>query len=43
LKSVAKNELDTAVEATANSIASVSINQLAMQKMILNQAINAAK
>jgi hypothetical protein len=43
LKSVANNELDTAVEAMANRISSVSINQLAMQKMILKRAINAAK
>jgi hypothetical protein len=43
LKSVANNEFDTAFEAMANRIASVSNNQLAMQKMILNRAINAAK
>ena len=32
-------ELDAAVEAMANRMASVPVNQLTMQKMVINQAI----
>lgn len=39
LASVANDKLDTAVEAMADRMASVSINQLAMQKIVINQAI----
>lgn len=39
LKSVAADELDVEVEKLADRMASVPINQLAMQKMVINQAI----
>ena len=41
LKSVPDAELDAAVEAMAARMATVPINQLAMQKMVINQAIEA--
>jgi len=41
LKSVPDDQLDAAVEAMAERMASVPINQLAMQKMVVNQAIEA--
>jgi enoyl-CoA hydratase len=39
LKSVPEDQLDDAVEQLADRMASVPINQLAMQKMVINQAI----
>ena len=39
LKSVAQDELDAEVESMAQRMASVPINQLAMQKLMINQAI----
>lgn len=39
LKAVPEQDLDDAVEAMASRMASVPINQLAMQKMVINQAI----
>ncbi len=41
LKSVPDNALDAKVEALAARIASVPVNQLAMQKMVINSAIEA--
>ncbi len=41
LKSVPDDQLDAEVEALAARIASVPINQLAMQKMVINSAIEA--
>jgi enoyl-CoA hydratase len=41
LKAVPAAELDAAVEAMAERMASVPINQLAMQKMVINQAVEA--
>lgn len=41
LKSVPEVELDAEVEALANRMASVPINQLAMNKMVINSAIEA--
>lgn len=41
LKAVPDAELDDAVEALARRIAGVPVNQLAMQKMVVNQAIEA--
>jgi enoyl-CoA hydratase len=41
LKAVADDKLDAEVEAMADRMASVPINQLAMQKMVINQAIEA--
>ena len=38
LKSVPEETLDDEVEAMANRLASVPKNQLAMQKMVINQA-----
>ena len=40
-KAVPEDQLDTAVETLATRIATVPINQLAMQKMLVNQAIEA--
>jgi len=40
-KAVAEDQLDTEVETLATRIATVPINQLAMQKMLVNQAIEA--
>ncbi|MDP6927820.1 MAG: crotonase/enoyl-CoA hydratase family protein, partial [Rhodospirillales bacterium] len=42
LKAIPDDQLDKEVEAMANRMASVPINQLAMQKMVINQAIEAA-
>ncbi len=42
LKAVPEGELDDEVESMANRMASVPINQLAMQKMVINQAIEAS-
>lgn len=42
LKSVPQEKLDGEVEAMASRMASVPINQLAMQKMVINQAIEAS-
>ncbi len=39
LKSVPADQLDDAVEEMAHRMASVPVNQLAMQKMVINQAI----
>ena len=39
LDAVPSDELDDAVEAMASRMASVPVNQLAMQKMVINQAI----
>jgi enoyl-CoA hydratase len=39
LKSVPDDQLDAEVEALASRIASVPINQLAMQKMVINSAV----
>ena len=39
LKAVPDDQLDAEVEAMAARMASVPINQLAMQKMVINQAI----
>ena len=41
LKSVPEAELDAEVEALANRMASVPINQLAMHKMVINSAVEA--
>ena len=41
LKAVPATDLDDAVEEFAARMASVPINQLAMQKMVINQAIEA--
>ncbi|MGB1010079.1 MAG: enoyl-CoA hydratase-related protein, partial [Thiolinea sp.] len=41
LKSVPAAELDDEVEAMAQRMATVPINQLAMQKMVINQAMEA--
>ena len=41
LKAVPDDQLDTEVEAMADRMASVPVNQLAMQKMVINQAIEA--
>ena len=41
LKAVPASDLDDAVEEIAGRMASVPINQLAMQKMVINQAIEA--
>ena len=41
LKAVPEAELDAAVEAMAHRMASVPVNQLAMQKLVINQAIEA--
>jgi enoyl-CoA hydratase len=40
-KAVPEDELDEAVEALAGRMASVPVNQLMMQKMVINQAIEA--
>ncbi len=42
LKSVAQSKLDEEVEALASRMASVPINQLAMQKMVVNQNMEAS-
>lgn len=42
LKSVPENALDSEVEALASRMASVPINQLAMQKMVVNQNMEAS-
>ena len=42
LKAIPDERLDKEVEAMANRMASVPINQLAMQKMVINQAIEAS-
>ena len=42
LDSVPADELDAAVETMAGRMASVPVNQLAMQKMVINQAIEAS-
>jgi enoyl-CoA hydratase len=42
LKAVPDDQLDTEVEAMAERMASVPVNQLAMQKMVINQAIEAS-
>lgn len=41
LKSVPDDELDSEVEALATRMASVPINQLAMQKLVINSAVEA--
>ena len=41
LKAVPDDQLDAEVEALADRMASVPVNQLAMQKMVINQAIEA--
>ena len=41
LKSVPEAELDQTVEALANRMATVPVNQLAMQKMVINQTMEA--
>ena len=41
LKSLPEDALDAEVEAMASRLASVPINQLAMQKMVINQAVEA--
>ena len=41
LKSVPEESLDDEVEKMANRLASVPLNQLAMQKMVINQAVEA--
>jgi len=41
LKSVPASELDSAVEAMAERMTTVPVNQLAMQKLVINQAIEA--
>jgi len=41
LQSVAEEELDQTVEALANRMATVPVNQLAMQKMVINQTMEA--
>jgi len=42
LKAVPDDQLDVEVEAMASRMASVPINQLAMQKMVINQAIESS-
>jgi enoyl-CoA hydratase len=42
LKAVPDDRLDAEVEAMAVRMASVPVNQLAMQKMVINQAIEAS-
>ena len=42
LKSVPENRLNSEVESMANRLATIPINQLAMQKMVINQAVEAA-
>jgi enoyl-CoA hydratase len=42
LKAVPDDRLDAEVEAMASRMASVPVNQLAMQKMVINQAIEAS-
>ena len=42
LKAVPDDSLDDAVEAMAARMASVPVNQLAMQKMVINQAVEAS-
>ena len=42
LKAVPDDQLDQEVEAMAGRMVSVPINQLAMQKMVINQAIEAS-
>ena len=42
LKAVPDDQLDQEVEAMARRMASVPVNQLAMQKMVINQAIEAS-
>ncbi|MEM7221618.1 MAG: crotonase/enoyl-CoA hydratase family protein [Pseudomonadota bacterium] len=42
LKAVPDNQLDQEVEALARRMASVPVNQLAMQKLVINQAIEAS-
>ena len=41
LKAVPKHMLDDEVEAMAQRLTTVPINQLAMQKMVINQAVEA--
>ena len=41
LQSVPEAELDQTVEALANRMATVPVNQLAMQKMVINQTMEA--
>jgi len=43
LKAVPEERLDEEVEAIANRMASVPINQMAMQKMVINQAIESSR
>ncbi len=42
LKAVPDDQLDSEVEAMADRMASVPVNQLAMQKLVINQAIEAS-
>ena len=42
LKSVHEDKLNDEIEAMANRLSSVPINQLAMQKMVINQAVEAS-
>ena len=42
LKAVPDNQLDAETEALAARMATVPINQLAMQKLLINQAIEAS-
>tara|TARA_Y100000991_G_C21947867_1_gene338287 strand:- start:160 stop:1008 length:849 start_codon:yes stop_codon:yes gene_type:complete len=42
LKSVPEDKLNDEIEAMANRLTSVPINQLAMQKMVINQAVEAS-
>ena len=41
MKSVPENQLNSEVERMANRLATIPINQLAMQKMVINQAVEA--
>lgn len=41
LKAVPEDQLDTEVEAMAERLSTVPLNQLAMQKMVINQAVEA--
>jgi enoyl-CoA hydratase len=41
LNAVPDDDLDSAVEAMANRMAGVPVNQLAMQKLVINQAVEA--
>ena len=41
LKSVPENQLNSEVESMASRLATIPINQLAMQKMVINQAVEA--